>query len=235
MTDEDAFLRAICDQPDEDTPRLAFADWLQEHGQEHRAEFIRVQCERARGLGDPTRRTHTLKRSIALSQQFGREWYARDWPDAGPPVVNAYTFARGFVDALVSAGQELTDDAVARVCASRPLLALVGVWNLSANRLTDAGLAALADCPRLGRLRVLNLSANPVTGAGFERLAASPHLTALAEVVVGASFPPFAGVADLLAAPNMLALQESVLAGLQLVRDARAAFRRHGKAVRVRA
>src|SRR5687767_12335037 len=42
-----AFLRAICDRPDDDLPRLIYADWLEEHGQVERAEFIRVQVELA--------------------------------------------------------------------------------------------------------------------------------------------------------------------------------------------
>ena len=42
-----AFVRDICEHPGDDTPRLVFADWLDEHGQEERAEFIRVQCELA--------------------------------------------------------------------------------------------------------------------------------------------------------------------------------------------
>lgn len=48
MTDGDALLAAIRANPEEDTPRLVYADWLQEHGQEERAEFIRVQVEYAR-------------------------------------------------------------------------------------------------------------------------------------------------------------------------------------------
>ena len=40
----DAFLDAIFDNPDDDTPRLVYADWLQEHGQENYAQFIRLQC-----------------------------------------------------------------------------------------------------------------------------------------------------------------------------------------------
>ena len=48
MTDGDALLAAICAHPAEDTPRLEYADWLQENGRDERAEFIRVQCERAR-------------------------------------------------------------------------------------------------------------------------------------------------------------------------------------------
>jgi len=48
MTDEDALLSAIAAAPDENTPRLAFADWLQEHDRPIRAEFIRVQVEISR-------------------------------------------------------------------------------------------------------------------------------------------------------------------------------------------
>lgn len=39
-----AFLQAIRDNPADDTPRLVYADWLDEHGEAERAEFIRVQC-----------------------------------------------------------------------------------------------------------------------------------------------------------------------------------------------
>jgi uncharacterized protein (TIGR02996 family) len=48
MSDEEALLAAIAAHPEEDTPRLAFADWLEEHGEAIRAEFIRVQVEVAR-------------------------------------------------------------------------------------------------------------------------------------------------------------------------------------------
>ena len=51
MTDGDALLAAILAEPDDDTARLVYADWLQEQGDEGRAEFIRVQCELARHPG----------------------------------------------------------------------------------------------------------------------------------------------------------------------------------------
>ena len=44
MTERDAFLKAILADPDDDTPRLVYADWLTEHGEESRAEFIRLTC-----------------------------------------------------------------------------------------------------------------------------------------------------------------------------------------------
>ena len=50
MTDREAFIRAVCAEPDEDTPRLAFADLLDEEGEGERAAFIRSQVEcHARG------------------------------------------------------------------------------------------------------------------------------------------------------------------------------------------
>ncbi len=40
-----AFLADIIANPDDDAPRLIFADWLEDNGEGDRAEFIRVQCE----------------------------------------------------------------------------------------------------------------------------------------------------------------------------------------------
>lgn len=52
------------DNPDDDTPRLILADWLDEYGEPERAELIRVQCELARReatpLDEPCRCTRDL-------------------------------------------------------------------------------------------------------------------------------------------------------------------------------
>lgn len=44
MVSDEGFIAAICAEPDCDTHRLVYADWLDDHGQPERAEFIRVQC-----------------------------------------------------------------------------------------------------------------------------------------------------------------------------------------------
>lgn len=54
MTHQD-FVDAILAEPDDDAPRLIYADWLEERG-DPRAEFIRVQVEMAT-LAKPYRRT----------------------------------------------------------------------------------------------------------------------------------------------------------------------------------
>jgi uncharacterized protein (TIGR02996 family) len=46
--DFEALLRATFGAPDDDTPRLVLADYLEENDQPDRAALIRVQCERAR-------------------------------------------------------------------------------------------------------------------------------------------------------------------------------------------
>src|ERR687897_647125 len=46
-----AFLDDIIASPEDDAPRLIYADWLDENGDEARAEFIRLQVARAKAEG----------------------------------------------------------------------------------------------------------------------------------------------------------------------------------------
>ncbi len=59
--DELALLRGVEAAPDDDLPRLVYADWLDEHGRHVRAEFIRVQCELASIERRLPRMTHNEK------------------------------------------------------------------------------------------------------------------------------------------------------------------------------
>jgi uncharacterized protein (TIGR02996 family) len=72
--EERAFLDAIIAAPDDDLPRLVFADWLQEHDQPERAEFIRVQCELARTPAGTPEATELKARSYALLRAHEKEW-----------------------------------------------------------------------------------------------------------------------------------------------------------------
>ena len=40
-----ALLAAVAADPDADLPRLLLADWLDDHGESDRAEFVRLQVE----------------------------------------------------------------------------------------------------------------------------------------------------------------------------------------------
>jgi uncharacterized protein (TIGR02996 family) len=74
MSDEDALLAAIIAHPDEDTPRLMYADWLEEHDWPDRAEFIRTQIERARLPRDDPRRQPLLWREAELLVEAQETW-----------------------------------------------------------------------------------------------------------------------------------------------------------------
>ncbi len=47
QTINESFLQDISAHPEDDTPRLIYADWLEDNGDAQRAEFIRVQVELA--------------------------------------------------------------------------------------------------------------------------------------------------------------------------------------------
>src|SRR4051794_14188885 len=47
MNEREALLQTIYDDPENDTPRLVYADCLEEQGDSARAEFIRLECEQA--------------------------------------------------------------------------------------------------------------------------------------------------------------------------------------------
>ena len=59
MTDRLSFLRAILANPADNTPRLVFADWLEEHrttdADAARAEFIRLWLRLKPGLRSTTK------------------------------------------------------------------------------------------------------------------------------------------------------------------------------------
>ena len=103
MTERDALLRAVCENPDDDTVRLAFADWLDENGDKAdraRAEFVRVQCELAGGP-EGRKRAALARREEKLLAAHKEAWEApfRQFEVAGPGRAFVYGvhFRRGFV------------------------------------------------------------------------------------------------------------------------------------------
>src|SRR5262245_25827204 len=91
MSDEKALLAAIWDEPYDDSVRLVYADWLDERGQPERAEFIRLQIERAR-LDEWDDLPPALRqREQALWRKWRRRWRAHL-----PKKQRSCNFHRGF-------------------------------------------------------------------------------------------------------------------------------------------
>lgn len=92
-----AFLADICEYPDDDASQLIFADWLDEHGQPERGEFIRVQCELARVEQRHRHEcTSTIKRGMESAKLKRRERELLDrWVEYWLPEELGYTTGIG--------------------------------------------------------------------------------------------------------------------------------------------
>ena len=85
MDDRRALMAAILANPDEDTPRLVLADWLDEHGDKHdqaRAEFIRLQIEE-RPPRRGSQRDELVQKTTELVKKHRKKWLAPLGPLAG--------------------------------------------------------------------------------------------------------------------------------------------------------
>jgi len=87
------FLETILEYPDDDAPRLVYADWLDEQG-DPRGEFIRVQCELAKLDQEEPRADELRDRENALLNLHGEKWRAEipEWARA------KCEFRRGFIE-----------------------------------------------------------------------------------------------------------------------------------------
>jgi uncharacterized protein (TIGR02996 family) len=96
MTSERAALiAAIRAAPDEDAPRLIFADWLDEQGSEAnaaRAEFIRLQIARANLPPDDPQHSPMQARELRLLKRYGPAWCGSHF------LFRKVRFRRGFIE-----------------------------------------------------------------------------------------------------------------------------------------
>jgi uncharacterized protein (TIGR02996 family) len=178
MTPDNPFLRALLAQPDDDTLRLAMADWLDENDEAPRAEFIRTQCELAQGVEDLDHRRQLELRQRALLIAHEAEWVQplADVLDCKPGQWGGWVFRRGFAEyfhlpaaAINLRGTRLVQltpvrELFLRPCNSanvvslskKPWLRSVTALYLRAARLNANAVRALIESPYLQSLRVLD-------------------------------------------------------------------------------
>lgn len=69
------FIADICEHPEDDSIRLIYADWLEDHGDPERAEFIRVQClEEIDYRTDYNSAAGSNRKGCRILRRFGHEW-----------------------------------------------------------------------------------------------------------------------------------------------------------------
>src|SRR5262249_13517425 len=201
MTPEEAFLRDIQEHPDEDAPRLIFADWLEDQG-DPRGEFIRVQCALAALEEGNPRRASYLRREKALLRQHRKAWLEPLRGLVKWPVV----FRRGFIEDVQCPAAQFLNQAErlfgltpvrhvwlkktgnrVTALAELPYLHYLTSLHLHENDLGDGGLAVLAASPFVGLLTCLDLSRNGAGDEGALALAASPHLARLTTLLLNSN------------------------------------------------
>jgi uncharacterized protein (TIGR02996 family) len=188
MNEEDAFLQAVIADPEDDAPRLVYADWLEERG-DVRGEFIRAQCALAqRGF-----RADLADRAADLLEE-----HQEQWAGAVRVLVLSCEFRRGFIEGVTATGDQFLDGAkelfrlapvrqahllgvvpyLAALCESPYLARLTGL-DLRDSGIGNRGAGLLARSPHLAGLTTLDLRRNGIDAEGVSALAESPHLAGL--------------------------------------------------------
>ena len=170
MTHADAFLQAILDAPDDDAPRLLFADWLEDNGDADRAEFIRIQTALAgRGGFAPAQLWSRQKELLA---RHDKEWSA---PVRG--VALSWLYERGFIEEVEAATDAFLDGAD-ELSRRAPVRRLRLHWPRGPV-LTASYIPLMANCALMNRLNYLNLSGNVLGSDGLQALLVAAPLTGL--------------------------------------------------------
>jgi uncharacterized protein (TIGR02996 family) len=165
MTPDDAFLADIIENPDDNSVRLIYADYLDERD-DPRGEFIRVQIELSTMPQDNPQWPRLKTRERQLQEHH--EW---KWVGPMADLVLDWWFYRGFVEAIKIDANNLLRHADT-VFGFVPIRE---VWLRAAERT----IPRLALCAHLARLTALHLDDCLIRDDGLQRLLASPHLRSL--------------------------------------------------------
>jgi len=222
-----AFLDDMVANIDDDTPRLVYADWLEENGQPERAEFIRVQIDRAHLPAWDAAQVRLRLREEALLNLHGEEWLAEF------PVIEGARwegFRRGIVAEVSFASFEAMRKSAHACRAVAPVEAVTVRWprrreavqggdpiaelrelSLTGRPTREEEVGWLADSPQFSTLRVL--TARGLWVEGLRRLTASPHLGGLRALRLPSNNLGNTGIRVLTRAASLTSLEELTLSG----------------------
>jgi uncharacterized protein (TIGR02996 family) len=197
MTDGDALRAAVAADPDEDLPRLMYADWLDENDQPDRAAFVRAQIEAARQEPFSPAARAAAARAETLLARHRYEWskHLSYSVEIG--------FSRGFIERIHVHAARFPHVADA-VFSAEPVRMLRIVRPRTREDVAPAALEPVFESPHLARLTRLELpdvglipeEADALTDSAFSTglkelsLRSNPLSPSWAAVVVaGKSFP----------------------------------------------
>ena len=215
---EEGLLLEIRENLADDMPRLIYADWLEDQGDEAalmRSELIRVQCRLARLTAEDPCYDELEGRSLQLMELF------QEWLKPLRDIINYHQVRRGMVEGvtlstelLVTHGQHLpqlapfamvtldADEADWGRMVECPHLRHVHRIDARGDMNGDAAVEALADSPNVGQLRGLVMHSCRMTTACVPHLLRL-DLSRLELLNVGANNLGDEGMAELCAHPAL--------------------------------
>lgn len=197
--EEERLLAAIRDAPEDDQPRLVYADWLLERS-EPRGELITTQCTLARLPEDGPTRKPLERRARALLAAHGERWYG------GIEGLEEPTFERGFLERWWSVSAQAVVEHADRL------------WRLAPSRQLKIEYAAdaitqLAACPALARYRALRFWDTVIDDDEIARLARCPYLAGLEELGIADCSLGDDGLIELARSPHLANLRSLDISG----------------------
>ncbi|MBN9120501.1 MAG: TIGR02996 domain-containing protein [Planctomycetes bacterium] len=194
----DALYAAILAHPDEDTPRLMYADHVEEHGEPARAEFIRLQCRLATMNEWDEGATALDVRCRRLLAEHP-EWYESVRPVTGDRGLKGAwgdpVFRRGFAEHGAWPGAGFCSE-LETAFRSVPLRSA----DLHAGGLDAAAIGRLNGCAALSRLRRLSAELEPGALGAF---AGVPNLTGLERLRVSVCASELSPLRPLVESPHL--------------------------------
>lgn len=231
-TDRDReFLTAIIEHPEDDGPRIAYANWLKKQG-DPRGEFIHLGCKMAKKKERTPPHNRLRIRIEELLKEYGKEW-------KGPfeKLGIECDFRRGFIESpdiavnqFLQKGEKLmehepfTSVRLTRFdprtrrdqfksLAACPLLARLRELKLFGNQINDREIAILAKSPYLANLQRLSLDRNQLGRKGVPAIVNSPHLTNLRGLSLRENYIDAADASALAASTTLRNLEDLDLSG----------------------
>jgi len=165
---ERQLLNAILKNPNDDSARLIYADWLEEHGDQDRSEFIRIQCELSKLRYDDDRVSGLRAHEMRIMSRRLPDWRGEH---------NYVRFHRGFIEELeFCQPEDFVRDA-------KELFSKFPITDLEIGSQGEPGWGpSVADCEELRHVKCLRLTqqrSHFTDFPDFRAILSSPHLTGL--------------------------------------------------------
>ncbi|MBA4188457.1 MAG: hypothetical protein C0467_10670 [Planctomycetaceae bacterium] len=207
FSDRTALIAAILANPEEDTPRLACADWFEEQGDEAsvaRAAFIRTQIERENLEPGDLRQGELHARELRLLKQYAKVWCGSHF------VFSKARFRRGFIeyvhlhmrhflfhrrqmlalepvrDVSLTGWMRATDDLVQRVaaCEEWKHIETLRIHHQGPHKSPRSNLVLLLESPHFTRLRSLRVPMLALNADARRRFERSPAVRSVRELTL---------------------------------------------------